>query len=89
MVFITLVFEFLNFCKFSRISCCQKAMFFLYASNISGLSGYQSAFPGPQLFPGFPEIFFLVLSRPAKAQSCDLPTRDRISSKGPAKFGLW
>ena len=24
-----------------------------------------------------------------KALSCDLPTRDRISSKAPAKYGLW
>jgi hypothetical protein len=37
--------------------------------------------------PGFPEIFFLVCqSRPPKAPSCDLPTRDRISSKGPGEI---
>lgn len=47
-------------------------------------------FPRSPAFARLPRDFLsrVVKSRPAKAPSCDLPTRDRISSKGPAKYGL-
>ncbi len=55
---------------------------FLHATNISGFSGYQSIFPGLLSYSGSPGVFILVvIHAQPKALSCDLPTRDRISSR--------
>jgi len=78
---------FLNFCKTAEnIMLSEINVFpFLDQTNISGISGYQSAFPGLQLCQALQRFSFSYQSRPAKALSCDLPTRDRISSKRPRR----
>jgi hypothetical protein len=80
-----LFFEF--FATTPKISCCSKSMFFLFIPNQHlRILWIPVRFARSPALPGSSEVFFLVCqSRPAKAPSCDLPTRDRISSKGPRR----
>jgi hypothetical protein len=80
--------SFLIFAKCREYHVVRKQCFFFSSRNqhlwIFWIQIRFSRSPG---LPGFPEIFFLVCqSRPPKAPSCDLPTRDRISSKGPGEI---
>jgi hypothetical protein len=74
---------FLIFLQCSRIFCCQKTTS-PDSLDTSPLSRPAQLFRLPRGF-----LSRVVIHALPMALSCDLPTRDRISSKAPAKYGLW
>jgi hypothetical protein len=78
------------FARFREYHVVRKQCFpFLRATNVSGFPWIPIRCPRSQLYQALRTFSFSCCQpRPAKALSCDLPTRDRISSKGPAKYGL-
>ena len=86
---ITLVFEI--FAMFENILLSEKnvSLFFTQPTSPDSLDTSPLSRPA-QLFR-LPRGFLsrVVIHTLPKALSCDLPTRDRISSKAPAKYGLW
>jgi hypothetical protein len=84
-----LVFEI--FAMFENILLSEKnvSLFFTQPTSPDSLDTSPLSRPA-QLFR-LPRGFLsrVVIHTLPKALSCDLPTRDRILSKAPAKYGLW